>query len=432
METTMPGVNTPSTTNIVDLTNFGGSFAVPKPVPTNYNSFIQSLQTELPNLQNEVNTYQTALDKQLSDLMSTNQDIGNKGTYQLEQENKLGINNMTKELADINKQFAQKKADYMSQYQTVGEKVSDKAFVTGMQAELQNRSAIELGNLASVQQALQGNIQLARDTASRATELKYAPIEASLKNKLLFYDYNKDRLTSAQKRLADKQAQSYELQLKNIEQIKSDARSLQNNVLDLLKDGKIDVNSAQSIMSGKTTLFDAFRGSGQNVAMSTTNPVESLTMIIKNGGAKTDDKLKLTGAVIAAAQDMASKNPTGDFSGLGPIRAGNLTVGSKGQSNRTYLSALRGTVESWMTGASVSEDQQKRIEKDLIPKESDTDRQVRQKINALTNYMMSYAKGNLATQGINFNPPEIDLFTVQQDPLNLQIDTVGLDPLGLN
>jgi hypothetical protein len=82
METTMPGVNTPSTTNIVDLTNFGGSFAVPKPVPTNYNSFIQSLQTELPNLQNEVNTYQTALDKQLSDLMSTNQDIGNKGTYQ--------------------------------------------------------------------------------------------------------------------------------------------------------------------------------------------------------------------------------------------------------------------------------------------------------------------------------------------------------------
>ena len=63
----------------------------------------------MPNLQSEVNTYQTALDKQLSDLMSTNQDIGNKGTYQLEQENKLGINNMTKELADINKQLAQKK-----------------------------------------------------------------------------------------------------------------------------------------------------------------------------------------------------------------------------------------------------------------------------------------------------------------------------------
>ena len=62
METTMPGVNTPSTTNVVDLTNYRGSFAVPKPVPTNYNSFIQSLQTELPNLQNEVNTYQTALD----------------------------------------------------------------------------------------------------------------------------------------------------------------------------------------------------------------------------------------------------------------------------------------------------------------------------------------------------------------------------------
>lgn len=257
MDTTMPGVNSPSTVNAANLTNFGGSFTVPKPVPTNYNSFIQSLQTELPNLQSEVNTYQTALDKQLSDLMSTNTEIGNKGSYQLDQENKLGVNVMTKELADLNKQLAQRKADYMSQYQTVGEKVSDKAFVTGMQAELQNRSAIELGNLASVQQALQGNIQLARDTASRSTELKYAPIETALKNKLLFYDYNKDRLTSAQKRLADKQAQSYELQLKNIEQIKSDERWQKEKAFDLMNSGKISVKDASEVLNGNKNIITA-------------------------------------------------------------------------------------------------------------------------------------------------------------------------------
>lgn len=148
-----------------------------------------------------------------------------------------------------------------------------------------------------------------------------------------------------------------------------------------------------------------------NPSTGAVDPRSQLSQIIKNSGAKTDDKLKLTGSVVSVLQDFADANKGGTFEGLGAgqIIPG-LFLGQKGQSNRTALSALEGTVESWMTGASVSDDQQKRIKSQLVPKAGDSDKQVKNKVNALANYMMSFTAGQLATQGIDFKPQPIDFF----------------------
>lgn len=140
------------------------------------------------------------------------------------------------------------------------------------------------------------------------------------------------------------------------------------------------------------------------------DPIGQLSSVIRSSGVKSDDKLKLTGSVIKVAQSLAENNSTGDFAGLGPIRAGSWALSQRGQDNRTAIAALEGTVESWMTGASVSNDQAERIKKDLVPREWDTDKQVRNKINALTNYMLNYASGSLASQGVNYSPQNVDLF----------------------
>jgi hypothetical protein len=300
-----------------------------------------------------------------------------------------------------------------------------------LQALNRTRATVELGNQATIIQAMQGNIDAAKKTAEETINAKYMVKEADLKAKQLFYEANKDKLSGIQKKLADQRSEVINASLAKLQAEKDMQKFNATLAADLFKDGKIDQSSFADLLSGSSTVIDVLKKAPVNVATISTDPVASLQSVIKASGAKTDDKLKLTGSVLAAAQDLAKLNQSGDFAGLGPIRAGNITVGKKGQTNRTYLSALKGTVESWMTGASVSEDQQKRIAKDLIPNESDTDKQVRQKINALTNYMLSYAKGSLSTQGIKFDPIQVDLFTIQQDPLNIGLSSAGADPLGL-
>ena len=142
------------------------------------------------------------------------------------------------------------------------------------------------------------------------------------------------------------------------------------------------------------------------------NPRSQIANVISQSGAKTDDKLKLAGAVVSATQSFAENNLQGSIEGLGLGRLipGRLAT-QKAQQNRLDLSALEGTVESWMTGASVAEDQADRIKKDMIPKKTDSDGQVKRKINALANYMMSYTAGTLSTQGVNWTPESIDFFS---------------------
>lgn len=141
------------------------------------------------------------------------------------------------------------------------------------------------------------------------------------------------------------------------------------------------------------------------------DPTSQFASVMASTGAKTDDKLKLTGAVISATQKLAENTKNGKFAGLGFGQlVPNRLLSQEGQTNRTFIKTLTGTVESWMTGASVSEDQQKRIKSDMIPKDGDSDSQIRKKTNALINYMMSYASGNLASQGVNWAPQSVDLY----------------------
>lgn len=431
----IPTVSTPTTVNASAFSN-PQSFTTPTVPVTGYGSLIHSLQAGVQPLEQQANQQSSALDQQLQDVLNTQTQLGNAGT---EYSNFLAspeLKAQQKALADTNMQFTQARNAFQLQNQdTQNQPGSYTQFASALLSRDQQKQAITLGNLAAVSQTLQGNIDAAKATVKETIEAKYKPLEAQLEAKKFFYSENKDKFTATQKRLADKQDKLLDIQLRKIQSDKEDARHNADNALALLKEGKIDGTKAADIMSGKLSISSALRNTAINAATALgSDPLTALQTIIKSGDGKSGDKLKLTGAVIAATQKFAQNNPTGDFKGLGPIRAGNLTVSQSGQNNRTYLAGLKGTVESWMTGASVSDDQQSRIEKDLIPKEGDTDKQVRQKINALTNYMLDYASGDLATQGINYRPTQIDLFTVKTDPLNLGIGSMHLmesNPLGI-
>lgn len=155
----------------------------------------------------------------------------------------------------------------------------------------------------------------------------------------------------------------------------------------------------------------AMNGSLINPTTGRPDPRGQVANIINATGAKTDDKLKLTGAVISATQALAEKAKDGKFAGINIWSSSSDFFRSpEGVSNALDLATLEGTVEAWMTGASVAEDQADRIKNKMLPKQGDTNGTIRKKVNALANYMINYTAGSLATQGVNWTPQTIDFF----------------------
>jgi len=133
--------------------------------------------------------------------------------------------------------------------------------------------------------------------------------------------------------------------------------------------------------------------------------------------------------VALALEDFASANPEGEFAGLGAgagIKRFFSTVGTVGISeavrvlssektkaerveNRQAIEAVNLKVQIWASGAALTDEQTKQVER-LAPKASDTDRQLKRKINGLYNFMMGQAEARLLTEGINNPIPKLDLF----------------------
>lgn len=184
----------------------------------------------------------------------------------------------------------------------------------------------------------------------------------------------------------------------------------------------VDLGGKKALINSQTGEVISYIGGDGSISPSVSNlinpvtgkidPANNLASVVSAAGVKSDDKLKLTGAVLTALQSLATNSADGKFPGIkmgSPGDTFSILRGPESTTNTTYLTALEGTIESWMTGAAVSDDQAKRI-KGMLPKIGNTNAQVRNRLNALTNYMLDYAKGNLNTQGVNYNPPKIDYF----------------------
>lgn len=160
---------------------------------------------------------------------------------------------------------------------------------------------------------------------------------------------------------------------------------------------------------------------------------EVLQAIFKNekvsAGARTSIGNGL--ALSQAAKDLAESASGGEFSGLYPGRGvvdfftPEALKREQTVKNESLISALNLQTQFWASGAALSDEQTKLVEK-MIPKKSDTDSAIRSKTNQLVNYMLSQTSSRLVTEGINFKPEKVDLFN----------DTAGnaggnADPLGI-
>lgn len=166
---------------------------------TDFGAFVQSLAPDTTALSERGKE----LRGEITDTMGT---LGTQGARLEEVEGELGLPEDRKRLRELNLQIAQLTGDFNEAIVNEEGVARPIEFITGRQDFLQKKSAVMVGALTSVAQALQGNITLAEQTADRTVQREFADEEAELERLSFEYTENKDDLEKADKKGADQLA----------------------------------------------------------------------------------------------------------------------------------------------------------------------------------------------------------------------------------
>lgn len=189
-----PSVVTPVATEQIDT---GSSFfsALTSGSISSVEDFLQKTSEPLPE-QAAVNTVQQRVQELLGE-------TGQRGVEQAELQATLGVPEQTKRLAELNTQIAAKAGEFQSLLEQNRNRPIGSRIVGGTQDRLTRQAGIEVGTLASLAQATQGNISAAKQTAQETIDFQFAPIEAELKQQLQQLDVNFDLFDRADKKRAE-------------------------------------------------------------------------------------------------------------------------------------------------------------------------------------------------------------------------------------
>lgn len=247
-------------------------------LPTSYdpNTFVSSSKAYFDQVMNDYTTSQqeaAKLNEQklnerttISKLMET---IGKKGTDYQSQLDSLGVTQSTNQLQDLNKQIAAATAAFNKQVVGAESQTADitTGVVGGQVNMIRRQQAAEVGALTSVAQAVQGNIELAYQTAEKSINLKYEPLENQLKQELQQLDFIYQDLSSAEKKQADSRATLLNERLRLIEEQKTEENNVNNIALEAAKNGA-DMNTINKIRNSKT-VGEAITAAGNSLSAGT-------------------------------------------------------------------------------------------------------------------------------------------------------------------
>jgi len=457
--------------------NLSNNMVTPKPIPIDT---IQSsvapinlpvkeviTQSEAPNMAQDI-LNRTAVEETTAQVQA--RDLSNKisgllpetlgETQALQEANAVaGVNTLNKNLTDINSQILMKQAELNKDdvslaagIQNIEDKPIAMEFILGEQAGLQRQAQIarafknaEIGILNARAIGLQGNIELAKQTAKEAVDAKYAPIKETINLYKAQLEALAPILSADEKKVAREQEIKTTLAMKEVDKLskfQSDALSaaISNNApqsvlnsinkaqsiedisnvgsqwiiskadkLDqLLKQSQISKNYADMNSIGNVNSLSTEQAS----QLASNDPVGYFTQVIKQNKIKGSTTLESLLGVIGAAKDLADFGiEKGRFKGAAPIRfTPGFLKGEEQLTTQGSLDAINLKVQQWASGAALTEAQTKQVKR-FTPDKNDTDKQIKTKLNNLTNFMIEQGVTSLANQGVSAQMPKIDLFS---------------------
>ena len=329
-------------------------------------------------------------------------------------------------------------------------------------SNLSRRQASELADLSVISATRRDDLSTAQALVDRKVELKFEPLEQKLQFQTFLFEQNKELFNKVETRQFEAKIRKEQVQ---IDKEKFKFQQLENSKLEIMMNANQNGASNQMLQAiqNSETVGDAFGRAGKfgvdpiqqaqlaNIysQISSRNaekngrmielptltgvPTKDVAAIIDVTGAKSTQSMTDAVNVIAAVQSFAARNADGEFGGLSPFRLPGFLLGDEAraekQANVGDIEAINLKVQQWASGASLTEAQTKQVAL-IVPKKSDTDRNVKSKTNQLVNFMMRQVQGELAGQGINYEPGQVDFFN--QDPLGVGTPVGDNDPLGIN
>lgn len=174
-----------------------------------------------------------------------------------------GANDMQKQLNELNIQAAQLNNSYNQGLLDTEGKVIPMQFITGQQAQIQKQYAVRAGAISAMQQALQGNITAAKQTAKDMVDLQYKDQENIIAQKKATLDANYQALTTAEKKRADELNYILTQQQNKIDEEKKNKENINTVLLTAAQNGA-DNDTLNKIQNSKT-YADAIINSGQYI-----------------------------------------------------------------------------------------------------------------------------------------------------------------------
>lgn len=410
--------------------------------------------------QQAVNAEQNITARMLEDIAG----LEGQSAFQNQLIEQSNIKQLRTDLQGLNSRILQKEAEIaQDDVKLIGQLRAEERrdtllpFAQSAQARIQGDAQIvralkmaEIGVLNAQAIGKQGDIQLARQFVDDAVNARYAPYKERIETGRMQLESLKPFLSRAEQ----KQAKTLDIKvnqaIKEIDRVSAFQTKLLNNAIEAqaspsVIDAIMRGSSIQEIakagrgyeMSRAEKLENQLKGlqlskmgaeisklysemqSGklpaltpeQSKVIAQTDPVGYFSSVIKSSGVKGSASLEALLGVIGAAKDLADYGTQkGGFKGSAPIRfTPGVFKGEQQLTTQGNINAINLKVQQWASGASLTEAQTKQVKR-FTPDKNDTDKQIKTKLNNLTNFMMEQGRSSLANQGVNIEIPKIDLF----------------------
>lgn len=281
--TPQANVTVPSSTNAMDLGTAKTPIAPPTETAPSPDPFVASLEASTKQFQSaydEANKAVAPVQAEragLTDRLSQSLDrLTGRGAAQVQAEEKLGIPQNIKQLQDLNVQIAQKKGEYDKRIAGLagqGRGITT-GIIQGQTAREQRMAAVELGSLASVAQAVQGNIALAQQTADRTVELEFADRQQEVNNLKTLLELNSENMSTAEKKRAEQLSFTLQERQNQIDTEKEERKNVLNLAAEAAKNGAD--NSTLTKMSQARTVEEAMQLAGEFIAPQQSSELDKL------------------------------------------------------------------------------------------------------------------------------------------------------------
>ena len=384
-----------------------------------------------------------------SEILSSLNTVAGKRGATLEAENAAGIPAQQKQLQEYSNRLLALRNESLAIPLQVQEQFTGTGATVGgaepIQTSKLRKNAIESLALSAQAQAIQGNLSLAQQQVDRAIELQFEPEERKLEFLRQAYEFNREDLERVDKKRADALNIQLNERARLIETQKADATAVRNTANLAAKNGadqstikrilesndpdvalalagtflRDPLDVAQLAKIKQDMYYDRLKAEAElnPTSVTTDGTIQSVSELLSTNkvGQTTKTLIGTIFGVLNAAEDMAV-NSGGVFKGINPFNVlvdripfRNALRQKEGTENLGYINGINLKIQQWASGAALTEKQTEQVEK-MTPNKNDTDEQVKTKLNNLSNFMMQQVKGSLQSEGIDFEPEEIDLF----------------------